>query len=106
MILQQLGVVLQAGIQSDTAIQNSVMRVAKQQGQTPAQLEGYLAHLRRLGLQPDKQTFNVLVRAYVAHHDLQGAANMLERMVSDGQSFDHITLSLLTQIRQSIMPVL
>lgn len=64
------------------------MRVAKQQGQTPAQLEGYLAHLRRLGLQPDKQTFNVLVRAYVAHNDLQGAANMLERMINDGESFN------------------
>lgn len=81
----------QAGIQSDTAIQNSVMRVAKQQGQTPAQLEGYLAHLRRLGLQPDKQTFNVLVRAYVAHNDLQGAANVLERMISDGILPDHYT---------------
>lgn len=77
---------LQAGIASDTAIQNSVMRVAKQQGQTPAQLEGYLVHLHQLGLKPDEQTFNVLLRAYGAHQDLQGASNLLERMDKAGKT--------------------
>lgn len=78
--------VLQAGIESDTAIQNSVMRVAKQQGQSPAQLEAYLEQLRKLGLQPDEQTFNVLLRAYVAYGNLEGASDILERMVEDGES--------------------
>ena len=61
------------------------MRVAKQQGQTPAQLETYLAHLHLLGLQPDEQTFNVLLRAYIAHNNLQGAADVLDRMTDHGE---------------------
>ena len=75
---------LQAGVEADTAIQNSVMRVAKQQGQSPAQLEQYLVRLRNLGLTPDEQTFNVLLRAYVAHGNLSEATRILERMGTQG----------------------
>lgn len=62
------------------------MRVAKQQGQNPAQLEAYLGHLQLLGLQPDEQTFNVLLRAYIADSNLQGAAGVLDRMTDHGES--------------------
>ena len=77
---------LQAGVEADTAIQNSVMRVAKQQGQSPAQLEEYLIKLHRLGLSPDEQTFNVLLRAYLAHSDLSEATRILDRMGEQGVS--------------------
>ena len=76
----------QAGIDSDTAIQNSVMRVARQQGQSPAQLEEYVIRLHRLGLAPDEQTFNVLLRAYVAHGQLAEATAILDRMGAAGES--------------------
>lgn len=75
---------LQAGVEADTAIQNSVMRVAKQQGQSPAQLEEYLTRLHKLGLKPDEQTFNVLLRAYLAHGNLSEALRILERMATQG----------------------
>lgn len=75
---------VQAGIEADTAIQNSVMRVAKQQGQSPAQLEEYLVRLHKLGLSPDQQTFNILLRAYLAHGNLSEAANILERISAQG----------------------
>ena len=75
---------LQAGVEADTAIQNSVMRVARQQGQSPAQLEEYLTRLHKLGLIPDEQTFNVLLRAYLAHDNLTEATRILERMGTQG----------------------
>ena len=62
------------------------MRVAKQQGQSPAQLEEYLVKLHRLGLSPDEQTFNVLLRAYLAHGDLSEATRILDRMGEQGVS--------------------
>lgn len=77
-------VMAQAGVEADTAIQNSVMRVAKQQGQSPAQLEEYLVRLHKLGLTPDEQTFNILLRAYVAHGNLREAVNILERLSAQG----------------------
>ena len=76
---------LQAGVKSDTAIQNSLMRVAQQQGQSPAQLEAYLEQIYQWGLQPDQQTFNVLLRAYAAEQDLEGASDVLERMAEHGE---------------------
>ena len=82
---------LQAGVEADTAIQNSVMRVAKQQGQSPAQLEEYLIRLHKLGLTPDERTFNVLLRAYVAHGNLSDATRILERMGAQGVA--HMSLS-------------
>ena len=79
---------LQADVEADTAIQNSVMRVAKQQGQTPAQLEEYLSRLHQLGLKPDEQTFNVLLRAYLAHGNLSEATRILDRMSAQGEVQD------------------
>lgn len=75
---------LQAGIESDTAIQNSAMRLARQQGQSPAQLEQYLLRLRKLRLQPSEQTFNTLLRAYAEHGNLRAATGILDRMDADG----------------------
>ncbi len=60
------------------------MRMAEQQGQFPSQLEDYLVRLRRLGLRPDEQTFNILLRAYAAHDDLEAATGILDRMEADG----------------------
>ncbi len=79
-----LASLLQAGVESDTAIQNSVMRLAKQQGQSPAQLEQYLIRLHQLGLKPEEQTYNILLRAYAEHGDLKAAAEILDRMGADG----------------------
>lgn len=77
---------LQAGIEADTAIQNSVMRLARQQGQSPAQLEEYLLRLLTLGLQPNEQTFNLLLRAYLAHGNTVEATRILDRMGARGMS--------------------
>ena len=77
---------LQAGVESDTAVQNSLMRLAQRQGQTPAQLEAYIARLQKLGLQPDQQTFNVLIRACAAHSQLDQASGILDRMSAAGVS--------------------
>ena len=77
---------LQAGIEADTAIQNSVMRLAKQQGQSPAQLEEHLLRLLTLGLQPNEQTFNVLLRAYLAHGNAGEATRILDRMGTHGMT--------------------
>ncbi|KAL3161476.1 hypothetical protein ABBQ32_010357 [Trebouxia sp. C0010 RCD-2024] len=74
----------QAGIEADTAIQNSVMRLARQQGQSPAQLEEYLLRLLTLGLQPNEQTFNLLLRAYLAHGNTVEATRILDRMGARG----------------------
>ena len=71
-------------MESDTAIQNAVMRLALRQGQTPAQLEAYLARMLKLGLQPNEQTFNVLLRAGTAHGQLAQAASILDRMNAAG----------------------
>lgn len=75
---------LQAGIEADTAIQNSIMRLARQQGQGPAQLEEYLLRLLTLGLQPNEQTFHVLLRAYLDHGNTVEATSILDRMGAHG----------------------
>lgn len=81
--------ILQASVALDTALQNSVMRMALHQGRTPAQLEAYLLRLRGMGLKPDAQTFNVLLRAYAARGDLQAATETLERMGAEGSNHSH-----------------
>lgn len=96
--------VLQAGVESDTAIQNSVMRLAKQQGQSPAQLEQYLIRLHQLGLKPEEQTYNILLRAYAEHGDLKAAAEILDRMGADGTHLRLVVLilfNLLHALRES-----
>ena len=81
-------------MESDTAIQNSVMRLAKQQGQSPAQLEQYLIRLHQLGLKPEEQTYNILLRAYAEHGDLKAAAEILDRMGADGTPLGLVVLIL------------
>lgn len=81
-------------MESDTAIQNSVMRLAKQQGQSPAQLEQYLIRLHQLGLKPEEQTYNILLRAYAEHGDLKAAAEILDRMGADGTYLRLMVLTL------------
>lgn len=82
-------------MESDTAIQNSVMRLAKQQGQSPAQLEQYMIRLHQLGLKPEEQTYNILLRAYAEHGDLKAAAEILDRMGADGTHLGLVVLILL-----------
>ncbi|KAA6420539.1 MAG: hypothetical protein FRX49_09700 [Trebouxia sp. A1-2] len=79
------------------AIQNSVMRLAKQQGQSPAQLEQYLIRLHQLGLRPEEQTYNILLRAYAEHGDLKAAAEILDRMGADGLLPGRYTFNALLQ---------
>jgi len=96
--------ILQAGVESDTAIQNSAMRLAKQQGQSPAQLEQYLIRLHQLGLKPEEQTYNILLRAYAEHGDLKAAAEILDRMGADGTHLRLVVLipfSLLYALQES-----
>ncbi|DBA79649.1 TPA: hypothetical protein ACH3X1_008327 [Trebouxia sp. C0004] len=92
----------QAGVESDTAIQNSEMRLAKQQGQSPAQLEQYLIRLHRLGLKPDEQTYNILLRAYAEHGDLKAAAEILDRMGADGILPGRYTFNALLQAHSAV----
>ena len=73
----------------DTAIENSLMRAAQHQGQSPEQLEGHLQGLQELGLQPTEQTFNVLLRAHAAAGNLRAASEVMERMSAAGM---HSTL--------------
>ncbi|KAL0025828.1 hypothetical protein WJX79_004020 [Trebouxia sp. C0005] len=97
MLLPVLEGMQQAGVESDTAIQNSVMRLAKQQGQSPAQLEQYLIRLHQLGLRPEEQTYNILLRAYAEHGDLKAAAEILDRMGADGLLPGRYTFNALLQ---------
>lgn len=97
MLLPVLEGMQQAGVESDTAIQNSVMRLAKQQGQSPAQLEQYLIRLHQLGLKPEEQTYNILLRAYAEHGDLKAAAEILDRMGTDGILPGRYTFNALLQ---------
>lgn len=87
-------------MESDTAIQNSVMRLAKQQGQSPAQLEQYLIRLHQLGLKPEEQTYNILLRAYAEHDDLKAAAEILGRMGTDGTHLGLVVLTLFNLLKK------
>lgn len=76
---------LQAGVSVDSAIQSCVMRVATQQGKTPAQLEEYLLRLLKLRVKPSEQTFNALLRAHLAHGDAAAANRILDQMGAQGE---------------------
>ena len=75
---------VQAGVQPDTAIYNSVMRQQAAAGLGPGALQATVADMEAHGQAPDRRSFFVLLRAFSREGDLAGAMHVMHRMAQLG----------------------
>ena len=75
---------MQAGVQPDTAICNSIMRQQAAAGLGPGALQDTLADMEARGLTPDRRSLFVLLRAFSREGDLAGAMHVMHRMAQLG----------------------
>jgi pentatricopeptide repeat protein len=76
---------VQAGVQPDTAIYNSIMRQQASAGMGPDVLESTLSDMEAHGLTPDRHSLFLLLRAYGRMGDLGGAMSVMRHMAQLGR---------------------
>ena len=77
--------VVQAGVEADAAIYNSIMRQQASAGSGPAVLEGTLADMEAHGVQPDRHSLFLLLREHSRRGDLTSAMSIMRRMAQLGR---------------------
>jgi pentatricopeptide repeat protein len=75
---------VQAGVQLDTAIYNSIMRQQAAAGMGPDVLEATLSDMEAQGLIPDRRSLLLLLRAYGRRGDFGGATSVMRLMAQLG----------------------
>ncbi len=76
---------MQAGVEADAAIYNSIMRQQAAAGSGPAALEGTLADMEAHGVQPDRRSLFLLLREHSRRGDLASAMTIMRRMAQLGR---------------------
>lgn len=71
-------------MQADTAIYNSILRLAAAEGGGAGTLEDIVAEMKARGVPLDRRSYFLLLRAYGRDGNLSGAMNVLQRMAGDG----------------------
>ena len=76
---------MQADLAPGTAIHNSLLRAALANGADADQIEQSIASMRAGGVQPDVQSYTVLLRAHGRQGDALGAAAVMSHLQALGR---------------------
>lgn len=77
---------VQAGLQLDTAIHNSMLRAAAARGADASSLQSSIDGMVQSGVHPDQHTFTIMLRAHKQRGNAQAAAAVMAQLLDSGEA--------------------